>query len=64
MCLGFTVFCCSSAVLAFLQHRAAFGATEKRRVTHRRGPLSFNVSDLLYNSNSPGVEGKTHWFWW
>lgn len=31
MCLGFTVFCCSSAVLAFLKHHAAFGATEKRR---------------------------------
>lgn len=52
MCLGFKIFCCSSALLAFLWHPAAFGAAEKEGVTHRRGPLPFNVSDLFYNSNS------------
>lgn len=52
MCLGFKIFCCSSALLAFLWHPATFGAAEKEGVTRRRGPLPFNVSDLFYNSNS------------
>lgn len=41
MCLGFTVFCCSSALLAFLRHRAAFGAAEKGKGDPQRRASSF-----------------------
>lgn len=57
MCVGLTGFCCSSALLAFLQHRAALGATEK--ATHTRELLPFDASDLFYS-----LGGKKRSFGW